>query len=1107
MRMKTQQQWLVVFLTVTAAWIQVALGAAWVHAQVQQQLPHRSYYLAFPELYRGDFRSALRRFNSEYRTAFRLGDQRYVDSVCILAMIGECHYRVGDYQTALQRYNDALKLYLTLDAQRWQANIQLPSIIQPDTSAIQRARVTWGASKRNPRIANVPDNISVLRGRLDASRAFEQGGLFDPAELRQVDVTEVLRCAALAISRRREIMGATGRYDPLALRLLGNLKKAGVGNGTLLGAYNGIVYGMALSAVGEYDKAATVLTSSLQFNGGFDHRLTPLGLAELSFIGIAKDKPTLALEFAIESTYAGAYFQQPDVVERGFELATQSHLIANRTPLSALVPAIAWAGRERADMLEASLNIRLAECFSESGDVAASSDALKRAGNLMTNRNNISQTLLVARLRYLTAVNELTAGDTNGGLRSLRAAMKELTAKSPSLFRLQLADSLVVGGGLTEKQSDLLYTVLLQDPSERLWRTEPMDAVAFLLTPHVAAMERWFEILINRKQIDRAVEVADQIRRHRFYAGLPLGGRLLSLRWVLQGDPQFLNAEALQQRQALLMRYSGYRDLLNSATLLRERIANLPLKPIPDSDNESAQRRTMSKLVENYNAQEAAISSIALRREPAEMAFPPIGNASEVQGFVLPGQIVFSVLQTSSGYHVFFFDDQRARYLGLVDAGALKKGVGAMLAKMGVAANFADPQLLISGDWKQAVLNFQDNLFEDIPPEQLQATKELIIIPDGLLWYVPFEAFLVGDDQRPLIENTQVRYCPTLFLAFANPSFKGDVSSTGVVTGAMYRQTEPGIADAAFNDVLEKKVDAKKLNPPLELPADLLADRMDQLVVLSQSSLERGALAMQPMRGDQGLRKSQNQATLLDWMKVPLSSPQHVVMPGLNSIGGAGGLSRPDGSELFFTATSMMAAGGRSLLLSRWNAGGKLQVQLASDYARYAAAMPVTLALKSAINSVRAAEVDLTREPRLKSDPNPPAINGDHPFFWASGLLVSYADQRAVGAVVQAAMDDDVVDDDVVDDAAGSVVGNAADKSLAKEDDVHPEPAGTPPAASSSRNSRGAVGDLADDGVTAKAGDKEGSNSKILAGDPGDAPNDDDDDDDEGAVWKIGGKK
>ena len=114
-------------------------------------------------------------------------------------------------------------------------------------------------------------------------------------------------------------------------------------------------------------------------------------------------------------------------------------------------------------------------------------------------------------------------------------------------------------------------------------------------------MERWFEILIQRKQIDRAVEVADQIRRHRFYADLPLGGRLLSLRWVLQGDVKILKPDALKQRQVLLTKYSGYRDLLNQSTVLQNQLDGLPLQPAKNSDEEQTQRKNDGRIGGNLS--------------------------------------------------------------------------------------------------------------------------------------------------------------------------------------------------------------------------------------------------------------------------------------------------------------------------------------------------------------------------------------------------------------------------------------------------------------------------------------------------------------------------
>ena len=56
--------------------------------------------------------------------------------------------------------------------------------------------------------------------------------------------------------------------------------------------------------------------------------------------------------------------------------------------------------------------------------------------------------------------------------------------------------------------------------------------------PHGLIYEHWFEAAVSRKDHELAVEVADRARRHRFLSTLPFGGRLESLRWVLEGPKE-----------------------------------------------------------------------------------------------------------------------------------------------------------------------------------------------------------------------------------------------------------------------------------------------------------------------------------------------------------------------------------------------------------------------------------------------------------------------------------------------------------------------------------------------------------------------------------------
>ena len=160
--------------------------------------------------------------------------------------MGECHYHLGNYVEALELYDRSLKLYLTYAQRRWQDRLRLPQLVQEDNVQINRARITWFRPSRKVRIGRLPSEMSMLFGRLDAIRVFEEGGVFNPAQFRQVDVTEIMRCTALAMHRRRIIRGPTCKYDPFTTELVNGLARTSSNSSTVVGAYNGILKGLSL---------------------------------------------------------------------------------------------------------------------------------------------------------------------------------------------------------------------------------------------------------------------------------------------------------------------------------------------------------------------------------------------------------------------------------------------------------------------------------------------------------------------------------------------------------------------------------------------------------------------------------------------------------------------------------------------------------------------------------------------------------------------------------------------------------------------------------------------------------------------------------------------
>jgi hypothetical protein len=207
-----------------------------------------------------------------------------------------------------------------------------------------------------------------------------------------------------------------------------------------------------------------------------DHLLTPVGLLELAIIKYQLGELNEAAALALEASYSAAFFGQFDLVEEALSLGTTIHLARERSVYPPLQNAIAWLGRDNARFAQASLTIRLAECFSEAGDSSSSATLLNGVSRVVPRLSNT----LAGRLGYLAALNQFLDGNFEAGRVQLAEAMTLFQGSSRWLYQLGLADNLTLKRAISDRQSDLLYGMLLRDPVDNEWRTDPMEAMAFL---------------------------------------------------------------------------------------------------------------------------------------------------------------------------------------------------------------------------------------------------------------------------------------------------------------------------------------------------------------------------------------------------------------------------------------------------------------------------------------------------------------------------------------------------------------------------------------------------------------------------------------------------
>lgn len=958
-------------------------------------MPILEYYLTpFVNYYQGDYRRAIRNFISVEKSAYKIGNQRYLDSICYWTMIGECHFQVGNYNEAIVFYEKSIDLYLSYLKSNWQSRIQAIPVIAPDATAVNRTRVNWGTSGRAFIIPRMPSSIGVMFGDLDAERRLQQGGLVQNAEFRSVDLSEIMRCTALAIYRRGYILGPTSKFSLASNQIVAGLKEAPVQPG-LFGAYNGVLLGLAQASVDDWNAAAGTLGRSLQFNNGMDHPLTPLALLQLAQIGVSTQEFDSASKFAMEASYCGAFFGQFDVIDDGLSLASQMHLMNHSVPFAPLPLAMEWARREKAYRLHTSLAIRLAESLSELGQSKEAALALAQTDHINA-REPLSTSQLGSRVRFIRALNLFQQSDFSSGLTELDEAIKLYRPCSLWIYRLALTDGLTAAGGIGERQADLLYGAMLRDPNAADWQKDPMESITFLATEHLSPLERWFEVAIGRGDHERALEIAELARRHRFFSQMPFGGRTLAFRWLLHSPIEWLSGTAQQQRRDFLVKYPSYQSWIDRTEQIHTALSLLPAMPDLKSDQARQQASLFKELSEISRKQEAFLANCGLRRIPAEMSFPPQPTLSEFRGLMKEDQAAWVCFATGAGYHRFLVRSNRVEYLGRLKDRDVQNSVRAVLKKIGSGESTIDVSLLQADDWKAPVQEAADKLLGSASIDELTKLRELVIVPDGLVWYFPFEAIQVktGAKTENLIDKLEIRYSPTLFLAYDGRSPKRELKNRAVVVAKPHPKGELSVSQSAFQELAVRLPELIKIELlPKQARPEMVATQLDQVLVWNEIPIAKsGALDIAP------ISLSNSSTPLRNWMLLPWQAPDEFLFPAFQSDAGNGLRGQKKGTDLFLFSLGMMGSGTRSLLLSRWRSGGTNSLAFSKFYLERQKSMSSAQAFRESMIAARKLELNYSTEPQIRTKKNDPVLKAEHPYFWSGYLRIEipYADEGKV---------------------------------------------------------------------------------------------------------------
>lgn len=982
------------------AWMAAAIAAGQVVLPPNLGVPEAAPVVPGPghdfvlaALAAGDYATAIEAAERDHRGGALVGGDRWIDAIASATLLGECLFEVGRLRDAVARYEEALAVAAAQP--NWLLAVRFPG--EPLAPQRRPPTATWGRSKRNTVPAAIPETVTIRMQGAAADDVLQRGGVLAAPYDRPLRPVELVRSIVISLYRCGSLLGELGRSGAVLEQATRMLARRPAPPNHYSQAWIDVALGTASWAQGKPQQAQPLLIRGLLVGNQFDHPLTAWGLIVLGRIALDADRPAEALGYFEEAGYAATAFADARALEEAFAGVREAHRLKGDRVVPASIRLAADATRTGPAALHARLLAMQAELSAAAGDARAATVALKAVdGRLL--RSEAGQGTLGAMTAYAAALIAYGGGDVAAGDGELERGVGIARIRSPRLFQTGLLVEWVQAGlsHVSDRQADEAFTRLLADPTARDHAIDPLDALAVFATPRLPAFDSWVTVA-GRRSHERALEAAEATMRHRWIASRPLGGRRLSMERFLAADQRFLEPAEQARRAAVIADQPGLEPLLTRIGQLRGNLAAAVTANAPPAGGKG-----VAGAPEEWREYAAGslrlgqgIASLAAGRL-AVPAFPPLTGAADIRRRLAPGQALLSFHWTASG--LFGALESRDRFLAwqVRQAAGLPAEIRTLAKELSLHERSLElgTDRIVAGDWEGSIIRIERMLFENSRGLSLaEGIDELVIVPDGWLWYVPFEILPVasnrgGEDRRPLRDVCSIRYCPTRSLACSRfePRLRG---TTALLLGRMARGEKPEAAEAVAAEMMAG-VGGVVVEPPAGGPsAALIGSLFDTVVVYDELPVGE-AKAEWPLMAAAGTRAG---TTAADWLAPPPKRPRLVVLPGLQTAI-ATGLANPParpGEDIFLPAMDLVAAGARTLLMTRWRSGGQIGASLTREFLRETAdrsGLPPAAAWQRAIDVVTPERPDPDREPRVKQAGDAVLEDASHPLFWAGYVLV-----------------------------------------------------------------------------------------------------------------------
>jgi len=941
------------------------------------------YYTASDFFADGQASQAAMGFDAALAQSRTVNNQRGIDSIPPMVKLGECFWEQCDIGMALERYDAALQITL-LHSQRWIALLKSSGSIRPETRIRE---VPWAGSVRTTQMGSYSEVWPIALGSTDILLE-STAGQGVTGKLVAIDALEILRCQAIALRRRYQLLGPLAKYNPLTEPLLKAFSVNTAAQSEPIQVAMNICRALAAIGTGERVQSEKLLIQNLSLANGLDHPLTAVALLALSDLAIDSNTTKVAEERAMEATIVAGRAGQMEHLAEAVEYLSEAgfadgHDVAAAKTLQAIFQ---WSVT-KSRLVNVRSQVELARL-----------SALLGAIDVATKQCNVATSMLLPKqvvmpraesvVRYTEAKIALLEGRLVDGISKLFESTAYLRTNekgigSPPLFQLDLALQLTKDKAFNDTVAEDVLGQLLSPRPIGHWRVHPIEQLDWLMINKSEANSLLLDLQLRTKDDGQLAAAFDDAKVQRYRRTNELESRVFDLKLLLHGDNRFgvSPAEATALRKLLPIADQN-------ATKMQQLIAPLQASPKLDlrkwTDDETRRWESVLRLAP---VQETLLWSAAISPQVVPEAFPPRHSQELLSKSLRPTDAVVMFAVQGSSLRGFLYTSDKWRSWEIADGASVERKVTNLLSEMQLLKNRDADTNDIKKNWGfERRSDLRNQLFPKNIWASMISAERWIVIPDASLWYLPIEALPISDTPLalPCISEHSITYSPTLGLV---PYLLEAKQQQKSVHGIDVHVNDFLCLDASKHKLLCEELAAKKrhivdLNiKPSFFPASrwfkVTADSINTYASMSLDTIAPVSTDPDP-----------NQSSIRTWSSFPWGAPASMLLSGVNAVPPA---PQTSGDEWLRLALPLIAQGTRQLTISRWPVGGESTVSLMKSFGENQEDLTVSEAWQRSVLMFWEEQFDQRNEPLFKSAPFAKAENrvlGNHPLLWNGYLQI-----------------------------------------------------------------------------------------------------------------------